>query len=111
MQLKDEQVLSKIFCGLEKVCSRPDLLERYEADLGNYYRKIFRSWRDESPGVDPEELFWLEHYARELLFRAGVNYRGQPPQRSVVGLPGLDRGKIDPPPPPYNGVDQSCLFP
>jgi hypothetical protein len=93
--------MSKNFVGLENVTSRSWLLERYLGDLGSYYKKLYYRWLDEDPSLPEAELFWLEHYARRLLYVVGLDYQGQPPERCGAGLPCQNEPTIlaSPPPP------------
>lgn len=104
-------ILAGAYPGLLAVQSRPWLAERYVNDLGAYYRKLYYQWLDDTEKPPEEELFWLEYYARRLCYTVGLNYIGQPPERSGVGLPGQDTVTIKTPPAPLESLDQSALFP
>lgn len=98
------------FPAIEKCVSRADLFQRLQGDLGDYYRKLLINWLEDED-VDKAELFWIEYYARRLLFIQGISYKGQPPERSGVGLPSQNGPKIECISPPMPGFDQSSLFP
>jgi len=100
----------RVFYGLREIALHPVFLERLLEDVGSYYRVIYRSWAC-GEQVPDSELFWLDHYAHQILHRAGWTYRGQPPERSGAGLPGQGPAKIDSPEPPLPDIEQSSLFP
>lgn len=97
--------------GMSAVSESAFLQERFVADLGNYYRVLYYKWLDGDDPVPESELFWLEYYARRLLFVTGLTYEGQPPERSGAGLPSRNEPKIEPMSPPELGNEQSSLFP
>lgn len=115
MELKDSVAspMNEVGCftALWEVNKRPYLKERYLNDLGSYYRGLFFRWMDEDGSVPDSELYWLEYYARRLLFITGLNYKGQPPERSGAGLPGRDDPKIECNPTPIPDPEQTALFP
>jgi hypothetical protein len=102
---RDPKALLGVYPAMKIVCESRVLFSRYQADLGPYYNKLLAAWMDESPVVE-EELFWLEYYARRILFIHGIRYPGQPPERSGAGLPRQDSSKIESPPPP----EEPCYF-
>jgi hypothetical protein len=98
------------YTAIERCASRADLFEALQADLGDYYRKLLYRWMDESP-VEESELFWIEYYARRLLYLRNVSYKGQPPERSGAGLPSTNDVKLENSSPPCPEPEQPSLFP
>lgn len=99
-----------VYYGLRECAAHPWLLERLLLDVGMYYRCVYESWAN-GDRVPDSELFWLDHYAHQILHRAGWTYRGQPPERSVVGLPGQSSATMESSDPVPESYDQSSLFP
>ena len=63
---------------LLEVGKRPYLLERFLNDMGLYYQNIYEDWV-KGIEVPDSELFWLNRYAFDLLWRVGLASQSQPP--------------------------------
>lgn len=99
-----------IYYGLAECSKHSFLLERLLDDVGPYYKSVYDSWVS-GQQVPDEDVFWLDHYAHQILHRQGWSYRGQPPERSGAGLPGQSAAKIDPPTPPIPDFEQPSFYP
>lgn len=86
----------KNYQALEAIAKRRCLLERFMGDLGQYYLALYSDWRG-GLHVPEEELFWLEHYASELLFRAGYGYQVKCPKEAERHLTGQSGTIMEPP--------------
>jgi hypothetical protein len=98
------------YYGLKEIEKHSWLLVRYFEDLGSYYQGLYTDWV--SGNLVPEdEMFWLDHYAHQILHRQGWEYRGQPPERSAAGLPGTSDDKIGAAPAPIEEDVQPSFLP
>jgi len=101
---------TKYYAALEAIRKRPHCLERLLNDVGAHYRKCYDDYVNCSEELMEEDVFWLDYYAQNILHTQGLNYEGQPPKRSEVGLPTPSSLQLKPTP-PRGCFDQPSLFP
>lgn len=70
---------------LEMLIIRPWLLEEFLNDVGPLYRKVYALWIN-AKETYISDVWWLDKYASELLYRRGLLPPVIPPKRSEVGL-------------------------
>jgi hypothetical protein len=70
---------------LEMVMVRPQLLNQLLNDVGASYQKVYSDWVN-ARDTYAADLWWLDKYASELLYRQGLIPSVIPPKASVAGL-------------------------
>lgn len=114
-ELKGESIVGekgvKYYVAISFCAQKAWVLDRLCADLGDYYRKLLYRWLDGDEEVPDTELFWIEYYARRLLYVLGMSYEGQPPERSGAGLPAPSIVTLENALPPCRDWVQSSLIP
>jgi hypothetical protein len=80
-----KEISHRYWKHLEMILVRPWLLERLLNDVGPSYREVYNCWIN-AKETYVCDLWWLDKYASELLYRQGLVPSVIPPQRSEVGL-------------------------